>query len=132
MISTDTLLPENELAAEFVAGFAARHLAEKFFYWSPLSVRAWLELCSDGAYRNFVRSRSLIARTAADLAQRFAPEPLEVLSLGAGQGDKDLLLLEALRGGGVRAVYVPVDTSHALLEMARGGAGGRRVTRPGA
>ena len=122
MISTDTLLTENELAAEFVAGLAARHLAEKFFYWLPLSVRAWLELCSDGAYRNFVRSRSLIARTAADLAQRFAPEPLEVLSLGAGQGDKDLLLLEALRAGGVRAVYVPVDTSQALLEMACGGA----------
>ncbi len=122
MISTDTLLTENELAAEFVAGFAARHLAEKFFYWLPLSVRAWLELCSDGAYRNFVRSRSLIARTAPDLAQRFAPEPLEVLSLGAGQGDKDLLLLEALRAGGVRAVYVPVDTSQALLEMACGGA----------
>jgi L-histidine Nalpha-methyltransferase len=122
MISTDTLLTENELAAEFVSGFAARHLAEKFFYWLPLSVRAWLELCSDGAYRNFVRSRSLIARTAPDLAQRFAREPLEVLSLGAGQGDKDLLLLEALRDRGVRAVYVPVDTSQALLEMACGGA----------
>jgi uncharacterized SAM-dependent methyltransferase len=122
MISTDALLTENELAAEFVAGFASRHLAEKFFYWLPLSVRAWLELCSDGAYRNFVRSRSLIARTAPELAQRFAREPLEVLSLGAGQGDKDLLLLAALRARGIRAVYVPVDTSQALLEMACGGA----------
>ena len=122
MISIDTLLTENELAAEFVAGFAARHVAEKFFYWLPLSVRAWLELCSDGAYRNFVRSRSLMARTAPELARRFAPEPLEVLSLGAGQGDKDLLLLEALRACGVRALYVPVDTSQALLEMACGGA----------
>lgn len=122
MITIDALLTENELAAEFVAGFATRHLAEKFFYWLPLSVRAWLELCSDGAYRNFVRSRSLIARTAPELAQRFPPEPLEVLSLGAGQGDKDLLLLEALRASGVRAVYVPVDTSQALLEMACGGA----------
>src|SRR5260370_11622041 len=130
MISTDTLLTENELAAEFVAGFAARHLAEKFFYWLPLSVRAWLELCSDGAYRNFVRSRSLIARTAPELAQRFAPGPLEVLSLGAGQGDKDLLLLEALRACGVRAVYVPVDTSQALLEMACGGGPPPRLPPP--
>src|SRR5260370_7793477 len=96
MISTDTLLTENELAAEFVAGFAARHLAEKFFYWLPLSVRAWLELCSDGAYRNFVRSRSLIARTAADLAQRFAPEPPEVLTLAPAHPDKPLLLLTPL------------------------------------
>ena len=122
MIAIHTLLTENQLAAEFVSAFEARRLSEKFFYWLPLSVRAWLALCSDGAYRNFVRSRSLIARTAPELARGYPPAPLEVLSLGAGQGDKDLLLLEALRGHGARAAYVPVDTSQALLEMACAGA----------
>ncbi|HEX9704902.1 MAG TPA: L-histidine N(alpha)-methyltransferase, partial [Gemmatimonadales bacterium] len=72
----------------------------------------------DGAYRNYVRSRSLIARSADTLAQFLAPEPVEVLSLGAGQGDKDLLLLEALRRRGARVSYVPVDASQALLELA--------------
>lgn len=122
MIPIDALLTENDLANDFVASFAARRLAEKFFYWFPLSVRAWLALCSDGAYRNFVRSRSLIARSAAELARLFAPAPLEVLSLGSGQGDKDLILLAALRERGARVSYVPVDTSQALLEMACGGA----------
>jgi len=122
MIATQTLLTENALAEEFVSAFQERRLAEKFFYWFPLSVRAWLALCSDGAYRNYVRSRSLIARSADELARRFAPGPLEVLSLGAGQGDKDLLLLEALRAHGVRVAYLPVDTSQALLELACGGA----------
>ena len=122
MIATQTLLTENALAEEFVSAFQERRLAEKFFYWFPLSVRAWLALCSDGAYRNYVRSRSLIARSADELAGRFAPGPLEVLSLGAGQGDKDLLLLEALRAHGVRVAYLPVDTSQALLELACGGA----------
>ena len=122
MISIDTLLTENALADEFVSAFHARRLPEKFFYWFPLSVRAWLALCSDGAYRNFVRSRSLIARSGAELARRFPIAPLEVVSLGAGQGDKDLLLLEALRQRGARVSYVPVDTSQALLEMACGGA----------
>src|SRR5213594_4503220 len=122
MILIHTLLTENALADEFVSAFHARRLPEKFFYWFPLSVRAWLALCSDGAYRNFVRSRSLIARSAAELARLFPPGPLEVLSLGAGQGDKDLILLEALREHGVRVSYVPVDTSQALLEMACGGA----------
>src|SRR3989449_1825271 len=122
MIPIHALLTENALAEEFVSAFHARRLPEKFFYWFPLSVRAWLALCSDGAYRNFVRSRSLIARSAAQLASLFLPGPLEVLSLGAGQGDKDLILLEALREHGVRVSYVPVDTSQALLEMASGGA----------
>ncbi len=122
MIPIDALLTENDLADEFVAAFRARRLPEKFFYWFPLSVRAWLALCSDGAYRNFVRSRSLIARSGPELARLFPPAPLEVLSLGAGQGDKDLLLLAALRERGVRVSYVPVDTSQALLEMACGGA----------
>ena len=124
MISIQALLTENELADDFVASFRARRLAERFFYWFPLSVRAWLALCSDGAYRNFVRSRSLIAQSARDLARSTQPGPLEVLSLGSGQGDKDLLLLEALRENGSRVSYVPVDASLALLEMACGGAQG--------
>ena len=62
MISIQALLTENDLADEFVRAFGERRLPEKFFYWFPLSVRAWLALCSDGAYRNFVRSRSLMAR----------------------------------------------------------------------
>src|SRR5437867_4214252 len=68
MISIHSLLTENELAEEFAAAFAARRLAEKFFYWFPLSVRAWLALCSDGAYRNFVRSNPLIAQSAGNPA----------------------------------------------------------------
>src|SRR2546422_603659 len=83
MIATQTLLTENALAEEFVSAFQERRLAEKFFYWFPLSVRAWLALCSDGAYRNYVRSRSLIARSADELAGRLAPRPLEVLRRGA-------------------------------------------------
>ena len=70
MIPIHTLLTENAIAEDFVSSLQARRLSEKFFYWFPLSVRAWLALCSDGAYRNFVRSRSLIARSAKDLGDQ--------------------------------------------------------------
>ena len=122
MISIDVLLSENAIADDFVSSLRARRLAEKFFYWFPLSVRAWLELCSDGAYRNFIRSRSLIAQSANELAGRLGAGALEVLSLGSGQGDKDLLLLEAARTRGLDVSYTPVDASLALLEMACEGA----------
>jgi uncharacterized SAM-dependent methyltransferase len=131
MIPVQVLLTENELAEQFVSSFRARALAEKFFYWFPLSVRAWLELCADGAYRNYVRSRSLIARSAGEVAAFLAPGLVEVLSLGSGQGDKDLILLQALRAHGARVSYLPVDSSQALLEMACRGALDAGITAHG-
>jgi uncharacterized SAM-dependent methyltransferase len=44
--------------------------------------------------------------------------PIEVISLGAGQGTKDLLLLEQLRQQGRTPRYRPVDASQGLLELA--------------
>jgi uncharacterized SAM-dependent methyltransferase len=120
MIPVHALLTENAIAEEFVSSLRARRLAEKFFYWFPLSVRAWLALCSDGAYRNFVRSRSLIARSANELGRLVPSGSLEVVSLGSGQGDKDLLLLEAFVAQGTHVRYTPVDASQALVEMACG------------
>jgi uncharacterized SAM-dependent methyltransferase len=126
-----SLLTEVELADEFVAAFASRLLPEKFFYWFPLSVRAWLDLCSDGDYRNYVRSWLLIATSAPNLAAMVEPGPLEVLSLGSGQGDKDAILLRALSSGRHGLRYTPVDTSQALLEMAIAEAGRAGVSAEG-
>src|SRR2546421_6382028 len=118
MIAIHSLVTENDLADEFVAAFHARRFAEKFFYWFPLSVRAWLALCSDGPYRNYVRSRSLIAQSADLLADFVQPGSLERLSLRSGQGDKDLLIMNPLSRHGGRDSYVPVDTSLGLLDLA--------------
>src|SRR5207247_3608005 len=60
--------------------------------------------------------------TFPDRHQRFgtgvprSPGPLEVVSLGSGQGDKDAILLRALGRENLR--YTPVDSSQALLELA--------------
>jgi L-histidine Nalpha-methyltransferase len=119
MLEVDVLLTEQQLASEFRAALERRFLPEKFFYWFPLSVAAWLELCRDvQPYKNYSRSHQLVAAHAAALARGIPPGSVEVVSLGAGQGDKDLLLLETLRAAGSAARYSPVDSSQALLELA--------------
>ncbi len=117
-MQVEILLTEEQLASELVAAIRARQLPEKFFYWFPTSVRAWLRLCTDGPYRNWARSMDLVRRLAPDLHSLLPPGDLEVVSLGAGQGDKDLVILQELRAAGRQVSYVPVDASLSLLERA--------------
>ena len=70
MLTTRVLLTEDRLVQDFVAALARRELPERYFYWFPTSVRAWLNLCGDGAYRNYVWSRALLEAHAADVASR--------------------------------------------------------------
>jgi uncharacterized SAM-dependent methyltransferase len=120
----EVILTESELVRDFLHALEHRDIPEKLFYWFPLSVRAWLTLCapggesSRGGYRNYDRSRELVERHAHEIAERTRPGTVEVISLGAGQGDKDRIVLPALAllGRGVR--YRPVDASIGLLEIA--------------
>lgn len=122
MLDIRVLLTEAQLAEDFAAALARHELPEKFFYWFPTSVRAWIALCSDGAYRNFVRSRTLIDDHAADIAGALPAGPVTVVSLGAGQGVKDRIVLARIRESRREVTYVPVDASQALLELAAGAA----------
>lgn len=121
MLRIEVVLTENEIADEFLRGFRRRNIPEKFFYWFPLSVRAWLNLCKDGEYRNFIRSYRLVTDAADEIAEQL-PSRVEVVSLGSGQGHKDMILLGAARKLNRDLTYVPVDSSQALLEMACQGA----------
>ena len=51
MIHIDILLTGDQIAQEFLDALAHHELPEKFFYWFPLSIRAWINLCGDGAYK---------------------------------------------------------------------------------
>ncbi len=122
MLAVDVLQTETELADEFVAAVESRYLPEKFFYWFPLSVKAWLDLCrGQQPYKNYSRSRELVQRVAKTLPAAWPGDPpSEVISLGAGQGDKDMLILQSLTNGKGRQplLYRPVDSSLPLLELA--------------
>jgi len=57
-MNIEVFLTEAEIAQEFTESIEARDLPEKFFYWFPRSVRAWLEMSQN--------SFSAIQSSAAD------------------------------------------------------------------
>lgn len=124
-----SLLSDARLAASLKAALRRGVLPEAFLYQSPSSVQAWLRLCGKGAYRNYRRSLALVRRAAAPAAAAVPPGEVAVVSLGAGQGDKDLILLKALARAGRTPAYFPVDASRPLLRLALARAAGRFPAR---
>jgi uncharacterized SAM-dependent methyltransferase len=118
----EVVLTEADIAQEFAEAIQARDVPEKFFYWFPRSAERWAALARDpdlfGGLNDTWRE---IAAGAAALAKHFnrrAP----TISFGAGEGERDRLLLEALKDCGCECPYFPVDASQTLLEIACGGA----------
>ena len=70
MIRVDIFLSEDQIVKEFMYALRNHDLPEKFFYWFPLSIRAWKNLCGDGAYRNYVRSHSVLEKYAAEIYKK--------------------------------------------------------------
>src|SRR5580693_5351698 len=120
-MKNDNVLKKAEIVHELTEAVEARDLPEKFFYWSPLSVRAWLARAADPALGGLHRCWKELAAKAKWLLDPFAGR-LPVISLGAGDGATDRLLLDVVQYAGHELKYYPVDASQALLEMACAGA----------
>ena len=117
----EVVLTESEIAQELTEAVEARDLPEKFFYWSPLPVRAWLARTADPAFAGLRRCWKELAAKTNWLLEPFA-ERLPVISFGAGDGSTDRLLLDVVQYAGRELKYYPVDASQTLLEMACAGA----------
>jgi hypothetical protein len=119
-MNIEVLLTEAEIADEFAEAMEARDLPEKFFYWTPPSVRAWREL-APVANESLRQTWDALALKAAELTKAFGAR-VNVISFGAGDGLKDRLILKALAAAGREVKYFPVDASQTLLETACAGA----------
>src|SRR5436190_16715856 len=113
----EALLTETEISDEFAEAMEARDIPEKFFYWHPLSVRAWQALSRDVAYESRQHSWSLLVDDVEKICTHF-DSIVAVISLGAGDGSQDVLLLKAMQAVSLDVDYFPVDASQGLLEMA--------------
>ena len=129
-LAIEVLLREEEIAAQLQQALARRFLDEKFFYWLPPSVRAWVELTRSAEYRNSNRALQVLAANAGSVA-RMWPETQSLCSLGCGEGGKDRILLRAYAEAGKALEYVAADFSQALLELALAGADGAVRARRG-
>jgi uncharacterized SAM-dependent methyltransferase len=119
-MNIEVLLTEAEIADEFAEAMEARDLPEKFFYWTPLSVRAWRNLAT-GANESLRPTWDALALKAGELTKAFGAR-VPVISFGAGHGTKDRIILKALHEAGREVKYYPVDASQTLLEIACAGA----------
>ena len=110
-------LTEQQIASEFQAALAGRYLDEKFFYWLPDSVRAWVQLCSSTDYRNANRAIQALEVALPWLSNNWKQAGCWC-GLGCGEGSKDVVALTSFAGSGVRLNYIGVDYSQPLLELA--------------
>jgi uncharacterized SAM-dependent methyltransferase len=113
----EVLLREQEIARDLAQAFRSRFLDERFFYWLPSSVQAWVELCSAAEYLNANRALNLLQEAAPSLPGRW-PEMKTLCGVGCGEGSKDRVLLDAYAAQGSRLDYVAADFSQALVELA--------------
>lgn len=99
-----------------------------YSYYTDDGTNQWLNLCKDPAYRVFHESvqdlQENSGRIMETLDDKFLESSPDFISLGPGDGRKDLVLLRALvrtlRGKNLRTdlFYYPIDVSHPMLETA--------------
>jgi len=116
-MNIEVFLTEAEIAQEFGESLEARDLPEKFFYWFPRSVRAWLDISQNSTANGFRQCWENVSEHAQNLGGD-VNSTVSVISFGSGDGVKDRVLIKALEHAGRSVKYFPVDASQTLLELA--------------
>lgn len=118
MFSISVLLTEGQIRTEILAAIRERRFPEKFLYCSPGSASAWLDLCRSETYLEYLRRLTTLIDRSAGLLQETGRRAGEVVSLGCGDGTREIPILEACARSGEAPSCVAVDASQWLLEAA--------------
>jgi len=113
------------VADQLRASLRTRRMNHKFHYESPRQAAAWLRVHEAYSPARREDAGELYAAAFGSVVQSMNPvEALDVVSLGAGGGQKDAVLLQALRAKfpQLRCRYVPVEVSAGLSIVSRSAA----------
>jgi hypothetical protein len=97
----------------------------KFQFAAADGGRHWLRLCRGSSYPYFNHAKELLKDNVGVLAEKIhgaaGTAPVDVISLGSGDGTKDEIILRELAkglAGGEHLYYYPIDISDILLTEA--------------
>ncbi|MEZ6187776.1 MAG: L-histidine N(alpha)-methyltransferase [Planctomycetota bacterium] len=108
---------EREFATDVLVGLTERpkRLPSRWFYDARGS-ELFAEICNQPAYYLTRVEHEILEAHAARFVSAFGDEPFNLVDLGAGDGRKTVLLLDAAQRLGLACRYVPIDVSKAALE----------------
>ncbi|MBU6400372.1 MAG: L-histidine N(alpha)-methyltransferase [Verrucomicrobia bacterium] len=95
---------------DLLESLRTRRINHKFHYESVKQTSKWLALHNaHSPARTEPDCAAAYDRVFAETARRLAADPVHVVGLGCGGGQKDTRLLQSLRARGKRVRYTPVD-----------------------
>jgi dimethylhistidine N-methyltransferase len=94
-----------------------KRLSSRWFY-DAVGSALFQQIMALDAYYPTDCEREILEAHAAAIAARFAGTELDLVDLGAGDGAKTVIMLDALREAGVSFRYVPIDVSRdAMVDL---------------
>jgi len=101
---------------------SGKQIPTKYLYWTEEGCKLWLDICKRGEYTYYRNSLTLLRRKAFEIAQAIVSSigsnEIDFVSLGCGDGYKDLLLLKAFvvnLKSDEFIYYYPIDISESMI-----------------
>lgn len=105
---------------DLLASLRTRRVNHKFHYDSVRQTQKWLALHqAHSPSRNDADCAATYDRAFAEAAAQLPAQPVHLLGLGCGGGQKDTRLLKLLQARALTASYTPCDVSTAMVLVAR-------------
>lgn len=95
-----------------------KHLPSKYFYDEKGS-RIFQEIMHMDEYYLPACEREILYKQSREIAMEISHEEFDIIELGAGDGSKTLIFLEAAVNIGKKITYIPMDISEEILKVNR-------------